>query len=81
MKSKEKITIHLLKIIMEKNIELNGLILNENYGIAILIQEELKKLVELSVFLLDIDSEDTSIQKIYQDLEEQNKILQLKQLK
>ena len=80
MKTKDKITTHLTKIIMEKNIELNGLILNENYVIATLIQEELKKLFELSIFLLNIEEDDTTIQKIFEDLEQQSQILQQKSL-
>jgi hypothetical protein len=78
--TKEEIITDFVKELMEKNIELNSLIMDEHYETAVLINEDIKNLIQITAILLDLDNNKIGYENIYKTLEEQYQYLYQKMI-
>jgi hypothetical protein len=69
--TKEEIITDFVKELMEKNIELNSLIMDEHYETAALLNEDIKNLIQITAVLLDLDNQNIGYENIYKTLEDQ----------
>jgi hypothetical protein len=69
--TKEEIITDFVKELMEKNIELNSLIMDEYYETAALLNEDIKNLIQITSILLDLDNQNIGYENIHKTLEEQ----------
>jgi len=78
--TKEEIITDFVKELMEKNIELNSLIMDEHYETAALLNEDIKNLIQITAVLLDLDNQNIGYENIYKTLEEQYQYLYQKMI-
>jgi len=71
MMTKEEIIQDFVKELIEKNIELNALIMDEYYESAALLNEDIKNLIQITAVLLDLDNQNIGYENIHKTLEEQ----------
>ena len=69
--TKEEIIQDFVKELIEKNIELNALIMDEYYESAALLNEDIKNLIQITAVLLDLDNQNIGYENIHKTLEEQ----------
>lgn len=78
--TKDQIISDFVKELMEKNIELNSLIMDEYYETAALLNEEIKNLIQITAILLDLDNNNIGYENIHKTLEEQYQYLYQKMI-
>jgi len=80
MMTKEEIIQDFVKELIEKNIELNALIMDEYYESAALLNEDIKNLIQITAVLLDLDNQNIGYENIYKTLEDQYQYLYQKMI-
>lgn len=78
--TKEEIIQDFVKELIEKNIELNALIMDEYYESAALLNEDIKNLIQITAVLLDLDNQNIGYENIYKTLEDQYQYLYQKMI-
>jgi hypothetical protein len=78
--TKEEIINDFVRELIQKNIELNSLIMDEHYETAALLNEDIKNLIQITAVLLDLDNQNIGYENIYKTLEDQYQYLYQKMI-
>lgn len=60
--------------LMDKSVQLNALIMEEHYETATLLHEDIKNLITVTAYMLDLDS-DIGYERIHKNLDDQYQLI------